>query len=43
MTGTPGGVGLFMQPPGFIQDGDSVSVWVEKIGTLKNKYVFVDE
>ena len=43
MTGTPGGVGLFMQPPGFVKDGDTVSVWVEKIGTLSNKYVVVDE
>lgn len=43
MTGTPGGVGLFMQPPGFIQHGDTFSVWIEKIGTLSNRYVFVDE
>lgn len=43
MTGTPGGVGLFMQPPGFIQSGDTFSVWVENIGTLSNRYVFVDK
>ncbi|KAH7095476.1 hypothetical protein FB567DRAFT_601391 [Paraphoma chrysanthemicola] len=43
MTGTPGGVGLFMKPPNFIKHGDTVSVWVEKIGTLSNRYVVVDE
>ncbi|WP_055586722.1 fumarylacetoacetate hydrolase family protein [Streptacidiphilus griseoplanus] len=35
-TGTPGGVGLFMQPPGFIVDGDVVEVEVSKLGTLRN-------
>ncbi|KAF4548077.1 Fumarylacetoacetate (FAA) hydrolase-like protein 2 [Elsinoe fawcettii] len=43
MTGTPGGVGLFMNPPGFIKDGDTVEVWVEGVGTLKNKYVVVGD
>jgi 2-keto-4-pentenoate hydratase/2-oxohepta-3-ene-1,7-dioic acid hydratase in catechol pathway len=43
MTGTPGGVGLFMKPPNFIKHGDTVSVWVEKIGTLSNRYIVVDE
>ncbi|KAH8787295.1 hypothetical protein BGZ57DRAFT_950387 [Hyaloscypha finlandica] len=43
MTGTPGGVGLFMKPPNFIKHGDTVSVWVEKIGKLTNRYVVVDE
>ncbi|KAI0593138.1 hypothetical protein F4775DRAFT_587050 [Biscogniauxia sp. FL1348] len=43
MTGTPGGVGLFMKPPNFIKHGDTVSVWIEKIGTLTNRYVFEDE
>lgn len=43
MTGTPGGVGLFMQPPGFIHDGDVVSVEIEKIGRLSNRYIWVDK
>ncbi|AWL36521.1 fumarylacetoacetate hydrolase family protein [Streptomyces albidoflavus] len=36
VTGTPGGVGLFMEPPGFITDGDVVEVEVSKLGTLRN-------
>lgn len=40
MTGTPSGVGLFMDPPGFLKDGDVVEIEVEKIGALKNKIVF---
>ncbi|CAG7928147.1 unnamed protein product [Penicillium olsonii] len=36
MTGTPGGVGLFMKPPMFLKDGDEVSVEIENIGTLRN-------
>ena len=40
MTGTPGGVGLFMKPPSFLQDGDEVSVEIENIGTLRNTMAF---
>ncbi|MEZ7005491.1 fumarylacetoacetate hydrolase family protein [Streptomyces sp. AD55] len=36
VTGTPGGVGLFMEPPGFLTDGDIVEVEVSKLGTLRN-------
>lgn len=36
VTGTPGGVGLFMDPPGFIGDGDVVEVEVSRLGTLRN-------
>lgn len=43
MTGTPGGVGLFMKPPNFIKDGDTISVYVQGIGTLSNKYVVVPD
>jgi 2-keto-4-pentenoate hydratase/2-oxohepta-3-ene-1,7-dioic acid hydratase in catechol pathway len=35
-TGTPPGVGVFRKPPVFLKSGDSVSVTVEKIGTLTN-------
>ena len=35
-TGTPSGVGLYRQPPMFLQAGDTVSVTIEKIGALTN-------
>lgn len=40
MTGTPGGVGLFMKPPQFLKDGDEVTVEIERIGTLQNTMYF---
>jgi 2-keto-4-pentenoate hydratase/2-oxohepta-3-ene-1,7-dioic acid hydratase in catechol pathway len=43
MTGTPGGVGLFMHPPGLLKDGDEVVVEIEKIGRLRNRFVWVEE
>jgi 2-keto-4-pentenoate hydratase/2-oxohepta-3-ene-1,7-dioic acid hydratase in catechol pathway len=36
VTGTPGGVGQFMDPPVFLDDGDVVEVEVSGIGTLRN-------
>ncbi|HSV74465.1 MAG TPA: fumarylacetoacetate hydrolase family protein [Chthonomonadales bacterium] len=36
-TGTPGGVGAFRNPPVFLQQGDEVSVTIERIGTLTNR------
>lgn len=36
VTGTPGGVGLFREPPTFLQPGDVVEVEVPGIGTLRN-------
>jgi 2-keto-4-pentenoate hydratase/2-oxohepta-3-ene-1,7-dioic acid hydratase in catechol pathway len=41
MTGTPGGVGLFMKPQGFLEDGDEVCVRIGKIGTLRNTIKFM--
>ena len=35
-TGTPAGVGCFMQPPGLLRPGDVVEVAVAGIGTLSN-------
>ena len=35
-TGTPGGVGIFRDPPILLQDGDVVEVTIERIGTLRN-------
>jgi 2-keto-4-pentenoate hydratase/2-oxohepta-3-ene-1,7-dioic acid hydratase in catechol pathway len=40
MTGTPGGVGLFMKPPQFLKDGDEVVVEIGKIGRLTNHMRF---
>ncbi len=39
LTGTPEGVGFTRQPPLFLKDGDTVSVEIEKIGTLTNNVV----
>jgi 2-keto-4-pentenoate hydratase/2-oxohepta-3-ene-1,7-dioic acid hydratase in catechol pathway len=38
-TGTPPGVGVFRKPPVFIKPGDSISVMVERLGTLTNPVV----
>lgn len=39
LTGTPHGVGMARTPPRWLQSGDSVSVVIEKIGTLTNPVV----
>jgi len=36
VTGTPSGVGVFREPPIFLEPGDLVRVEVERIGTLTN-------
>lgn len=41
MTGTPGGVGLFMKPPQFLQDGDRVTVAIDRIGKISNQVRFL--
>ncbi len=38
-TGTPGGVGVFRDPPQFLKPGDKTSVIIEKIGTLTNRVI----
>ncbi len=38
-TGTPPGVGVFRKPPVFLKPGDSVSVTVERLGTLTNPVI----
>jgi 2-keto-4-pentenoate hydratase/2-oxohepta-3-ene-1,7-dioic acid hydratase in catechol pathway len=35
-TGTPGGVGVFRDPPRFLAEGDRVVVEIERIGRLEN-------
>lgn len=37
VTGTPGGVGMGMQPPCFLKSGDEIVCAIEKIGELRNK------
>jgi len=39
LTGTPSGVGFTRKPPLFLRAGDTVSVEIEKIGTLTNKII----
>jgi 2-keto-4-pentenoate hydratase/2-oxohepta-3-ene-1,7-dioic acid hydratase in catechol pathway len=36
LTGTPHGVGMAQKPPRWLKPGDSVSIQIEKIGTLTN-------
>ncbi|MGP4017557.1 fumarylacetoacetate hydrolase family protein [Saccharopolyspora sp. 5N708] len=38
-TGTPSGVGAFMNPPRFLRPGDELISWVEGIGQLENRAV----
>ncbi len=41
-TGTPAGVGYFWKPePKLIKHGDVVEITIEKIGTIRNRFVFV--
>ena len=39
LTGTPHGVGVFRDPPVFLQDGDLITVEIEGIGQLTNSCV----
>ncbi len=36
-TGTPGGVGMGLNPPKFLQQGDIVKCSIEKLGELVNR------
>ena len=36
LTGTPEGVGFAKNPPVFLKEGDTVEIYIEGIGTLKN-------
>jgi 2-keto-4-pentenoate hydratase/2-oxohepta-3-ene-1,7-dioic acid hydratase in catechol pathway len=36
-TGTPAGVGVFRQPPVFLQPGDEIAVEIDRIGRLVNR------
>ena len=37
LTGTPDGVGQARNPPVFLQNGDTITIEVEKVGTLTNR------
>lgn len=37
LTGTPGGVGVAMDPQQFLKDGDVVRIEIDKVGVLENK------
>ena len=37
LTGTPGGVGVAMDPPTFLRDGDVVKIEIDQVGVLENK------
>ena len=39
MTGTPHGVGFARKPPVFLQAGDSVTIEIERIGSLTNPVI----
>jgi len=41
LTGTPSGVAALMKPPAWLQDGDTVTIEIEKIGTISNKMKFL--
>jgi acylpyruvate hydrolase len=36
ITGTPAGVGVFREPPVFVQPGDRMRIEVEGIGSVEN-------
>lgn len=40
MTGTPAGVGAFMKPQNFLNNGDVLEVEVTGVGVLKNRILF---
>jgi len=42
-TGTPGGVGVFRDPPVFLRPGDRVEVHIERVGTLTNPVAAEDD
>ena len=39
LTGTPEGIGYSRRPPLYLQEGDVISVEIEKIGRLTNKVI----
>jgi 2-keto-4-pentenoate hydratase/2-oxohepta-3-ene-1,7-dioic acid hydratase in catechol pathway len=40
MTGTPGGVAAFMNPPQWLKNNDIVEIEIENVGRMRNRMVF---
>ena len=41
-TGTPAGVAMSMNNPKYLKDGDLVEISIEKLGTIRNKVIFIE-
>jgi 2-keto-4-pentenoate hydratase/2-oxohepta-3-ene-1,7-dioic acid hydratase in catechol pathway len=42
-TGTPAGVAMSMNDPKYLKDGDLVEISIEKLGTIRNKVMFIEK
>lgn len=42
-TGTPAGVAMSMHNPKYLKDGDLVEISIEKLGTIRNKVMFIEK
>ena len=42
-TGTPAGVAMSMNNPKYLKDGDLVEISIEKLGTIRNKVIFIEK
>ena len=42
-TGTPAGVAMSMNNPKYLKDGDLVEINIEKLGTIRNKVIFIEK
>ncbi|RLG06223.1 MAG: 5-carboxymethyl-2-hydroxymuconate isomerase, partial [Thaumarchaeota archaeon] len=42
-TGTPSGVGIFQKPgPKLLKPGDTIEMWIERIGVIRNPVISLD-
>jgi 2-keto-4-pentenoate hydratase/2-oxohepta-3-ene-1,7-dioic acid hydratase in catechol pathway len=42
-TGTPAGVAMSMNNPKYLKDGDLIEITIEKLGTIRNKVIFIEK
>jgi 2-keto-4-pentenoate hydratase/2-oxohepta-3-ene-1,7-dioic acid hydratase in catechol pathway len=42
-TGTPAGVAMSMNNPKYLKDGDLIEISIDKLGTIRNKVVFIEK
>jgi 2-keto-4-pentenoate hydratase/2-oxohepta-3-ene-1,7-dioic acid hydratase in catechol pathway len=42
-TGTPAGVAMSMNNPKYLKNGDIVEISIEKLGTIRNKVIFIEK